>query len=345
MAREVLRPRPDGPILPALPRPPPRPQSATVARIHDFEVPEDAAGERLDAWLEARIDDCSRSRIAAAIRAGDCEVAPGRAKPGYHLRGGEHVRLELAPIAEPELEPEDIPLQILHEDAHLVVVDKPSGMVVHPAPGHARGTLAGALLGHYGISVAGEPWRPGLIHRLDADTSGVICVARTPEALAFYQDQFRARRVRKRYLALVAGEPRADLLTCEAPLGRHPRDFRKRAVVTADAAGARHARTDCVVRERHDGWCALEARPHTGRTHQVRVHLAHLGHPVLADAAYGRSFHHSAVPPAIPHLERQALHAWSIHLPALAGGEHHFRAPIPPDLALWVAADLEPLGD
>ena len=230
---------------------------------------------------------------------------------------------------------EDIPLTVLHEDAHCIVIDKSPGMVVHPAIGHLRGTLVNALLGRFGTTFAGAPWRPGIVHRLDADTSGVILVARTAPALAFFQEEFRERRTLKRYLALVAGMPRADYLACDGWIGRHAKDFRRRAVLKPGEADAKEAATSALVLARHDGWSAVEARPRTGRTHQVRVHLAHAGHAVLADALYGRSpvWPLHASPDDATALHRQALHAWTLDIAHPDGGTLSLTAPIPADLA------------
>jgi 23S rRNA pseudouridine1911/1915/1917 synthase len=322
--------------------------------LHTLDVPPEANDTRLDVWLESVLDGCTRSLVARLIRDGLCTVegpagARGerremRSKPGLFLRGGERVSLEVPEIEPMSAEPEDLPLTILHEDEHLIAIDKAPGMVVHPAIGHPRGTLVNALLGRFGTTFAGEPWRPGLVHRLDVATSGVIVVARTPAALVFLQAAFKDREVGKRYFALVAGSPRADWLEHGGALGRHPHDFRKRAVLPDAAPGAKEAYTSVVVRHRGDGYAAVEARPRTGRTHQVRVHLADLGHPVLADPTYGRSDRwplHAADDDARA-LRRHALHAWALDIPHPAGGRLRLLAPIPADLAAWVPAGLVP---
>jgi 23S rRNA pseudouridine1911/1915/1917 synthase len=182
------------------------------------------------------------------------------------------------------------------------------------------------------------------VHRLDQDTSGVICLARTPAALAFLQAAFKAREVRKRYLALVAGSPRADFLEHAGWIGRHPRDFRKRAVLSAGADGAKEAYTSVVVLERRDGYTVVEARPRTGRTHQIRVHLAALGHPVLADPVYGRSgvWPLNALPGDGTALHRHALHAWTLDIPHPRGGRRQFMAPLPADFVRLVSSGLKP---
>lgn len=313
---------------------------------HSSQVPENAAGQRLDVWLETVVEGVSRTQIANAIRSGGCIVEPGQAKSGYKLRGGETVTLELPEVELSEIEPEDIPLQILYEDDDLIVIDKAAGMVVHPAVGHTKGTLVNALLGRYGLELGGEPWRPGIIHRLDAQTSGIVCVARHIQALDFFQNQWRERQVKKRYLALAAGVPRVISWECSGFIGRNPKDFRKRQVVSADARGAKEALTRFLVRHQEDTYAVIEAHPHTGRTHQIRVHLASSGHPVLADATYGRS---ATFPPQYRPgqqvITRHALHAWALDLTLMNGQATRFFSPIPADLAPWVPAGLAPMPD
>ncbi len=328
--------------------------------LHELTVPAAAKGTRLDVWLESALDGCTRSLIARLIREGRCSVVPGKAKAGMFLAGGEQVTLEVPEIEPMEAVAEDIPLTVLHEDEHIIVIDKAPGMVVHPAIGHHRGTLVNALLGRYGHHLPRLPprdgaagdeedddaptaWRPGLVHRLDRDTSGLIVVARTTAALTFLQDAFKAREVHKRYFALVAGQPRADFLEHDGWLGRHPKDFRKRAVFPADAAGAKEAYTSVVVHARRDGFSAVEARPRTGRTHQIRVHLAALGHAVLADGTYGRYRQWPLnAKPEEPALRRHALHAWTLDIPHPAGGRRQFMAPIPADLTRLAGTNYRP---
>ena len=319
--------------------------------ITELTVPAAARGVRLDVWLTEALDGCTRSLVNRLIKQGCCQLTAGTGralavKAGYSLDGGEQVALDV-PEAEPmEAAPEDIPLTILHEDAHLLVIDKPPGMVVHPAIGHLRGTLVNALLGRYGTRLAdGAGWRPGIVHRLDAETSGVIVVARDDATLRALQAEFKARSVRKRYLALVAGVPKADFFDHDGAIGRHPKDFRKRTVRVIGEGDAKEAYTSFVVHERRAGYAVVEARPRTGRTHQIRVHLADRGHPILADPTYGRSRTWPLNPPAdpqAPYLRRHALHAWTLDLPLPDGTTLHLAAPIPADLAAWVSVDLVP---
>lgn len=311
--------------------------------LHQLSVPASAAEQRLDVFLEQQLEGCSRSLVARCVREGRCTVDPGKAKPGYRLRGGELIAIEVPEIEPLEAVPEQIDLSVLYEDDALIVIDKAPSMVVHPAIGHPRGTLINAVLGRWQDLPVAEPWRPGLIHRLDADTSGVIAVAKTPAALQWYQDAFRERRVTKTYLALIHGSPRSDVFEHRGWLGRHPRDFRKRTVVPDEARGGKSAHTSFVVRARADGYSVVECRLHTGRTHQIRVHLADLGHPILADAVYGRSKQWPLNGQAI--IKRQALHAWRLALPGddVVHKEVTVQAPLPSDFSSFVEADIQPL--
>lgn len=311
--------------------------------LHELTVDLESRGKRLDVWLESRLEGCSRSLVQRCLKAGRCTIHPGQAKAGYMLRGGEQVSIEVPEVEPIEARPEDIPLTILYEDDDLVIVDKPAGMVVHPAVGHLRGTLVNALLGRYGGLAGDVTCRPGIIHRLDADTSGVIAVARSAEALAFCQDAFRERRVKKRYLALVHGYPRSDYFEHRGWIGHDRKDFRQRIVVPDETPHAQAAETHLLVRAKGDGYSVVEARPLTGRTHQIRVHLADRGHACLADALYSRSSQWPVSGEGPQVLRRHALHAWRLELPHPDGRTLTVEAPIPADLAPWVPAGLQPL--
>ena len=349
--------------------------------IHQCQVHEDARGMRLDIWLEQRLEGCTRSLVNRCIKAGRCQVGRPQAaasavmadsdapamvavtklKAGYALRGDEVVSIEV-PEAEPlSIEPEAMDLDIVYEDDGLLIINKAPRVVVHPAIGHRHGTLINGVLHYLGLAdpCSHDRLRPALIHRLDADTSGVIAVAKTEAALHHYQAAFAARTVRKRYLALVHGAPKADFFEHDGALGRHPKDFRKRAVwnqtphahdvnnkiAKNSAKNVKEAFTSFVVRQRHHGYSVIEARPKTGRTHQIRVHLADKHHPILADATYGRGKQwplpqqgHNISPHRI---SRQALHAWQLALPFPESDEMKiFNAPIPADL-LPLCPDLE----
>lgn len=284
-------------------------------------------GGRLDQVLTAMVPGQSRSRVQAWVRDGRVGVeGTVVSKPGHRLFGGERLDVELPPAEPSRLLAEAIPLDIVYEDADLIVINKPAGMVVHPAPGHASQTLVNAVLAHApDLQPVGGEIRPGIIHRLDRDTSGLIVVAKNEPALRHVQDQFSRRTVEKRYLALVDGKPPAREGRIEAAVGRDPR-HRQRMAVVAEERG-RPAATIYHVREAFERHTLLELRPETGRTHQLRVHLAFLGCPIVGDRIYGRR---------TPSLDvvRQMLHAWILEfrLPGDGDGERSFEAPIPPDL-------------
>jgi 23S rRNA pseudouridine1911/1915/1917 synthase len=290
-------------------------------------VPPEAVGRRLDEVV-AELAGIARSAAAAWIADGRVRV-DGRQRPkSYRLRGGEALAWD-PPAARPAGPPgpEDLPLVVRYADEHLLVVAKAPGVVVHPSPGHAGGTLVNALLHHAGaLSSAGGADRPGIVHRLDKDTSGLLLVARDDATHAALARDLAEHRVDRRYLALAQGHLSADAGTVDAPIGRHPRD-RKRMAVVADG---RHAVTHWQVLERHPGITYLEARLETGRTHQVRVHLAHLRHPLAGDRTYG------ADPKLAARLglTRPFLHAWRLAFRHPATGERlEITEPLPDDLA------------
>jgi 23S rRNA pseudouridine1911/1915/1917 synthase len=246
-------------------------------------------GVRLDVFLAQRLPDVSRAQIQRWIEAGYVELNGRLAKPNVRLKAGDEVYVE--PPAPPPLapQPEDIPLQVLYEDEHLAVVNKPRGMVTHPAPGAESGTLVNAALARFGgLSTIGAPERPGIVHRLDKDTTGLILIARTDLAHRVLAEQIQQKLVERRYLVLVWGVPRFQRALVDAPIGRSESD-RTRMSVKAPLHDprARPAVTEFALLE-NLGVCALlEARLHTGRTHQVRVHAAYAGHPVVGDPVYG----------------------------------------------------------
>jgi 23S rRNA pseudouridine1911/1915/1917 synthase len=265
-----------------------------------------SAGVRLDRWLSDQLTDLSRARLQALIRGGLVRVDGAVLKAAHRLRGGERVEVDAPPPVEETLVPEPVALRIVYEDEHLLVVDKPTGMVVHPGAGRARGTLAAAILAHAPTTAGvGGPRRPGIVHRLDKDTSGLLVVAKTSPAYDALVAQLAAREVTRRYLAVVHGLVRADEGVVRAPIGRHPIDRVKMAV--RPPGRGKPAVTRYRVLERFAHFTLLEARLETGRTHQIRVHLSSLGHPIVGDRVYGAS---RSRPPTA--LDGHALHAASL---------------------------------
>jgi 23S rRNA pseudouridine1911/1915/1917 synthase len=296
-----------------------------------YRVPLDSAGARLDQQLAIAFPDLSRARIQALIESGCVRINGNLAKASRRLKGGEGVKLDLPPPAPAQPLPEDLPLTVLYEDDDIAVIDKAPGMVVHPAAGNWRGTLVNALLFRLkGLTGVGGTLRPGLVHRLDKGTSGCMVVAKNDRALTELQQAFKSRRVSKTYLALVHGKPPSQGKV-EAPIGRHP-VHRKR--FTGKTGKGKSAVTTFTVREAFSEATLLEVQLHTGRTHQVRVHLSEAGHPLLGDALYGGARRGSALLREIQHqLARPALHAWRL---AFAHPRTRaplgFEAPLPADL-------------
>jgi len=307
-----------------------------VTAVREWVVPDSARGQRLDQYLAAALEQTSRSRAAALVDQGHVTLEGARIRPALRLRGGERIRVEPPPAPPSGLKAERLPLALLHEEPAFVVVDKAPGIVVHPAAGNWAGTLVNGLLHHFGELGEGEAARPGLVHRLDKDTSGCLVVARTDEALATLQAAFKRRAVDKRYLALVHGQPRTDEGRIDTPYGRHPRD-RKR--FTGRVREGKPASTEWRVRERFARAALLEVNLLTGRTHQVRVHLSEAGWPLLADATYGlRGKRSPGVAAAEAALGRQGLHAWRLCFPHPDSGEAlSFEAPVPADLEAALA--------
>lgn len=293
------------------------------------------AGQRLDRALAAVVTGLSRTRAQAAVAAGRALVNGQPAKASLLLEEGMTITL-LPERAEPRAverpsAPAPEPLRVVFEDEQVLVIDKPAGLVVHPAPGHAHDTLVDALLAHVpALDTAEHPTRPGIVHRLDKDTSGLMVIAKTPEAHTALAAQMKARETVKRYLALAEGQFSAMEGVIEAPIGRDPRNRQRMAVVTL-AAGGREARTRFRVLRLHRGRTYLELQLETGRTHQIRVHLAAIHHPVVGDSVYGR--------PQPPLPPRQFLHAAHLEFAhPLTGAWLVFDAPLPPDLAAFLAA-------
>jgi 23S rRNA pseudouridine1911/1915/1917 synthase len=274
-------------------------------------VPESAAAIRADRFV-ADAASLSRSYVQRLITEGRLTANGAPIKANAVLHAGDELALDVPEVRPLELEAEAIPLTVVYEDDDLLIIDKPAGMVVHPAPGHGSGTLVNALLARQGGfgGIAGVA-RPGIVHRLDRDTSGLIMVARNDVAQAHLMAQLKARRVKKTYLALVAGSVSAAVGRIEAPVGRDPRHRTRMAVIP----DGRPSVTGYRVRERFEGWTLLELDLVTGRTHQIRVHLAAIGHPVAGDPIYATGLARRGP----DGLERLFLHAWRLELMAPAG--------------------------
>jgi 23S rRNA pseudouridine1911/1915/1917 synthase len=305
---------------------------------HEIVVTDDAAGRRLDTFVAAAGLGISRSQVRHLIDAGAVRVDGAVRKPKYVVRGGDRVTVAIPPPVAARAEPEDLPLEILYEDETLIAINKAPGMVVHPAPGRWHGTLVNALLHRWGRLPSADDARPGIVHRLDRDTSGVMVIARTPAALEHLARQFHDRTVAKRYLAVVRGVVRRDELVIDAPIGRHPTERKK---MSTRARRGRVALTRVRVLERFAAATLVEAAPETGRTHQIRVHLAARGHPILGDAVYGAGAASRARSgaPRLPTIARQALHAASLDVTHPATGARlRLSAPLWADMTQLLTA-------
>lgn len=327
-----------------------------AAETVELTVPPEFAGRRLDQALAESLPDRSRAFLKKLFDGGAIAVDGAPAKASRRLKGGEAVRVRIPPPETLALEPEALPLDILYEDDDLIVVDKCPGMVAHPSPGHADGTLVNALLHHYGASLSaiGGVLRPGIVHRLDKDTSGCLVAAKNDRAHSALMRQFMSRDVEKTYLAVTEGVPRPLEGRIETRLGRNPRNRKFHAVLPN---GGRQALTLYRTTENYGALALVECVLKTGRTHQARVHLAHLGCPILCDGDYGRSARYTEADaenalslfrtgrpspkrpvggPVI--LSRQALHAWRLAFDHPATGERMaFCAPLPDDMAKVLA--------
>ncbi|MGE5755940.1 MAG: RluA family pseudouridine synthase [Planctomycetaceae bacterium] len=313
----------------------------------EFLVKARMEGKRIDAYLASRFPDYSRSVIQKVIDAGAVRVNDRPVKASYKVRTDDLIRAWLPALTDTAPVPEDIPLQVVSEDEALVVVNKPPGMVVHPAKGNWSGTLVNALQFHFDTlsSVAGEN-RPGVVHRLDRDTTGLLIVAKDDRAHRHLAAQFEQRTIHKEYLALVSGVPQRDSDYIERTIGFHPTNREKMAIRPPEDGG-KEAVTFYEVLERFQGYAFVRCTPATGRTHQIRVHLTHIGHPIIADKAYSgrdRLTLGDLAGPGAPDadtvlIDRQALHAHALHLThPLTGQPLHLTAPLPDDMARTLAA-------
>lgn len=261
---------------------------------------EESKNQRLDAFLASSLDGLTRSQATRLIESGEVAVNGRAVSKSYKLAGGEDIAVTL-PEPEPvETVPQDIPLDVVYEDADVIVVNKPSGMVVHPAPGHPDGTLVNALLYHCAgtLSGVGGALRPGIVHRIDRDTSGLIIAAKNDAAHQYLSAQLADHTLARTYECIVVGALREDRGTVDAPIARHPTGRKRMAVV----AGGREAVTHWEVIARYPGYTHVRCRLETGRTHQIRVHMAYIGHPILGDTVYGAK-------KEVPGLTGQCLHA------------------------------------
>ena len=295
--------------------------------------------QRLDLFLSERCAELSRTRIQTLIKAGEVQVNGKAVRPSYLIKAGDRIALEVPDPRPLEVLSEPIPLDIVYEDGDLLVVDKGAGMTVHPAPGSWEGTLVNALLHHCDdLSGINGVLRPGIVHRLDKETTGLLVVAKNDAAHRGLAAQLEAREISRRYAALVWGHPVDERGTVDAPVGRHPRNRKKNAVVE----GGRAAVTHFAVTERFAFASLLELRLETGRTHQIRVHMQHMGHPVFGDPVYGGRNRVEGIRPEFRRraqemlglIERQALHARQLRFRhPRTGEEMTFAAELPEDMA------------
>ena len=282
--------------------------------------------ERLDRFVADALPDLSRSYVQQLIEQGHVLVDGFQRKPKFKMTPGQTVTVTMPPPADDGVVPEAIPLSIVYEDRDVLVIDKPAGLVVHPAPGHPRGTLANAVVHHAPDIALGGSNRPGIIHRLDKDTSGLIAVAKTDRARTALVSQWEERSVRKGYIALVAGSIAHDEGTIDAPIARDPAQRQRMAAIRT----GRPAVTHFTVTERFAGATLLDVEIETGRTHQIRVHLAFIGHPVVGDLVYGKVGSVAGIT-----VERQFLHAARLGFSLPDGRAVMFEVPVPSDLQ-WV---------
>jgi 23S rRNA pseudouridine1911/1915/1917 synthase len=301
-----------------------------------INVNADAAGLRLDSFLASNLNDISRTRIQHAIQDGDILVNQHVSKPGYRLREADQIEIDLPEPPPVELIAEAIPLNIVYEDSDLIVIDKPAGMVVHPGAGIESGTLANALVYHFNtLSKSAGTVRPGIVHRLDKDTSGLLVVAKNDLAHQRLSDQFRERNVFKLYIALVHGRVQTERGEIEARIGRGTHNRTRMAVLKGEAGRPAHTIYECA--QRFEDFTLLRVQIKTGRTHQIRVHLAHIGHPVVGDTGYGggrdNSIRDAAIKRAVQALGRQFLHSTVLSFDHPRSGERlSFTSMLPKEL-------------
>jgi 23S rRNA pseudouridine1911/1915/1917 synthase len=316
--------------------------------LHEFVVAETEAGERLDQRIASRFQDISRTRVQELIAAGLVLVNARPAKGSHRLRGGERITVEVRPRPPLRAEAESIALDILYEDEDVLVINKPAGMTVHAGAGNPSGTLVNALLGRgQALSQGGDALRPGIVHRLDKETSGVILVAKNDAAHAKLSESFRQREVKKTYIALLEGHFKEESGRIELAITRDPRNrtrmTARRSIVLSNA---REARTDWRMLARIDGTTLVEVQLHTGRTHQIRVHFSALRHPVVGDTLYGATPQLRAGKCTLPSLSRNFLHAAKLGFTQpRTGAWLELQAPLPQDLREFLRQLADAAGE
>lgn len=288
-------------------------QMYTVENIG--ELNQNNVSQRLDIWLSNQIPDLSRSRVQTLISQGNVKVNDETCtSKKISVKTGDRVHLTLPETQPTSLQAESIPLDILYEDDSLIIINKPAGLVVHPAAGHPDGTLVNALLAHCPLSAIGGVQRPGIVHRLDKDTTGAIAIAKTDIAHQHIQAQLKTKTARREYLGIVYGIPNAETGTVDLPIGRHPTDRRKMGIVPVEKGG-REAITHWQIKERIGNYSLIHYQLETGRTHQIRVHTAEIKHPIIGDPMYSSNRSIGV------NLTGQALHAWRLQLEHPISGE------------------------
>ncbi len=281
----------------------------SIEQIELIVEANNTADPRLDVWLTSQLPEFSRARLQKLISIGQIQIGQEICThKQYRLKSGDRVSISIPPAEQLDLVPEAIALDILYEDEQLLIINKPAGMVVHPSAGHSTGTLVHALLAHCPLSSIGGVQRPGIVHRLDRDTTGAIVVAKTDFAHQHLQQQLQAKTARREYLGVVYGAPKTDSGTIDLPIGRHPVDRQKQAIVALDRGG-KSAVTHWQIQERFKGFSLIEFRLETGRTHQIRVHATQMGHSIVGDPVYGAGRASIGV-----NLPGQALHARQLQL-------------------------------
>ncbi|MFC1552213.1 RluA family pseudouridine synthase [Candidatus Latescibacterota bacterium] len=313
--------------------------------IRTFTVDADSSGIRLDVFL-AEHTGLSRTRIKILIKGGHSEIVDGKnPKPSYPVEEGDVIKISVPEIEEPDFLPENIPLDIVYEDEYILVVNKPAGMVVHPGRGNSTGTLASGLLYHCkSLSGVGEKMRPGIVHRIDKDTSGLLVVALNNKTHCILSDMIQKHEVKRMYTALVWGHPDPEEGTIDAPIGRHPSKGTLQSVIPSGRSAVTHYK----VTTQYDFLSKLSITLETGRTHQIRVHLAHIGHHVFGDPYYGgrderlKGFNPDIRVKAknlLKNISRQVLHAERLEfIHPVTGEDFSFEAPLPEDISSLLAA-------